>query len=176
MRMIFAISIRFLLILQNMFLRQKEEGLWPFPCPLKITDLFLSMVNKERIPNKLKKLQLGHSRNGASCGQHLSLSCCWPIHSLTRHWLHPLYRSMDFINVLLLRNWPHSSAVELTSMWASYYGCNVRAAVGPRGAHPTASLRASTSHCFTRKSLFILTPQLSSELSLLMSSSTAEEL
>lgn len=50
-------------------------------------------------------------------------------------------------------------------------------AVGSRAAHSAASPGASAAHgFFTRKSLLILTPQLSSELGILMSSSTAEEL
>lgn len=139
---------------------------------------FLSVIKKKSITTQSGKItQPGCSRNRASCVQHLILSCCWPICSLTRDWLHPPYQFMDFIDVGLLRNsWSHSSAVEPTSMWAPSDGCEVEAAVSPRAALPAASTGASIFHCFfMRKSLFIFTPQLSSELSLLMSSSTAEE-
>lgn len=108
--------------------RKKKGRYLLFVMPFENYWFFFSLwqTKKTRSKPSVKMTQFGSSSNRASCIQHHSLGCCWPTHSLPRHWLHSSYQFMDLNELLLLRNsWSCSSAVEPTSMWAPSYGCNV---------------------------------------------------
>lgn len=124
---LFPQSLVLLLKIMYRIKEKKREDICFLSCPLKIIDFFFSMTNKKtRSKPSVKMTQFGSSSNRTSCVQHHSLGCCWPTHSLPRHWLHSSYQFMDLNELLLLRNsWSCSSAVEPTSMWAPSYGCNV---------------------------------------------------